>query len=194
MGSIENEEGKSDKSISPAADEQLNRTDVESPSVSLPSQESQVRDSVNEESQNDSIPTPQTIVESAELTSSNVPAIEAVPNVIEDFAPSTHSAEVPTTGEPHSVNSEQNHELQEAGVLTAADQEKSVPIETEVSISTDSSTRETDQKVEPLDKRKIVTHNKENAPSVKLQDQLDEVKYMLCDGWLMLASYSLVTD
>ncbi|KAI4380393.1 hypothetical protein MLD38_006589 [Melastoma candidum] len=179
MGSIEKEESQSQKDIYPAVGEQLNRTDVESPTVSFPFQESEGRDNMNQESQNESISAPQTIVENSDLTSNNGPAIEVAPNVSDDYPQSTQPAEVLNADEAQSVNSEQNHEMQETSVLTAADQEKSGPVENEVSISNGSSNVETDQKVEPSDSRKTVTDQKENTPSVKLQDQLDEAQGLL---------------
>ncbi|KAI4377404.1 hypothetical protein MLD38_015035 [Melastoma candidum] len=178
-GSVEKEESQSDKAISPAVDEQLNRTDVESPTVSLPFQESEVRDYASQESRNESIPASQTVAENSDLTSNNGPAIEDVPDVSDDYPRSTQPAEVQNADEPQPVNSVQIHEMQEASVLTDADQEKSGPVEPEDSIRNDSSNIETDQKVEPPHSRKPVTHKKENSPSVKLQEQLDEAQGLL---------------
>ena len=176
--SFENEETTSSNSTAQANNEQLQNGNKDASVFGIPSLETLPNDMVKPEADLPEVAPTVTDVEAiastsnGELVNDKADANEGQPT---SFSP---TAGVEIVSEDHPVEAGQNIKSRDADVPSQIDQEGSQSVNVDAPSSSDTQSNDSEIKVETISNQKKQQEHKGDASPMKLQDQLDEVKYL----------------
>lgn len=176
--SFENEETTSSNSTAQANNEQLQNGNKDASVFGIPSLETLPNDMVKPEADLPEVAPTVTDVEAiastsnGELVNDKADANEEQPTSL----PPTAGVEI--VSEDHPVEEGQNIRSRDADVPSQIDQEGSQSVNVDAPSSSDTQSNDSESKVETISNQKKQQEHKGDASPMKLQDQLDEVKYL----------------
>lgn len=176
--SFENDETTSSNSTAQANNEQLQNGNKDASVFGIPSLETLPNDMVKPEADLPEVAPTVTDVEAiastsnGELVNDKADANEGQP------ASLSPTAGVEIVSEDHPVEAGQNIKSRDADVPSQIDQEGSQSVNVDAPSSSDTQSNDSESKVETISNQKKQQEHKGDASPMKLQDQLDEVKYL----------------